>query len=331
MFSEWHAAEVDRLVRAYGYDRLSPVVTPREAHNKANTVMFSPLRPSSLGQLSDAEASGIDPMLTHDLVDGAIGEIAVMHPLLDVETVRDAVLALSGGERDVDSLVRATAELVRLSGYDPREIQRLALAADVSAEERRELARRGHALPSGKYPIPDVTHLHSAAVLAASGHGTPEELAAARALIKKMAAHFGVDLHSLPGFSQDDEDLKEQVQRDRKRRRAAHHGEAPRHGMAKPYQPGSVVPAHASGTPYHHAAPRIAVWAETPLDVCWRCSWSVRQRPDGSWCRFLLAVHGTCPEHRELSRSFVQPRLDAPGSVLTPATGAREAAPAGED
>ena len=66
----------------------------------------------------------------------------------------------------------------------------------------------GHALKDGSYPI---THagrgagsLHSAAVLAASGHG---DVRGARALIKKMAAHFGVDLHTLPGFSQDDADL----------------------------------------------------------------------------------------------------------------------------
>ncbi len=109
-----------------------------------------------------------------------------------------------------------------------REIQRLALSSDVSAEERRELARRGHALPDGSYPIGDAKHLHSAAVLAASGHG---DVAAARKLIRKRAAELGVDLRSLPGFSQDDEDLKEQAQRDRKRRRAAHHGEAPRRGQ----------------------------------------------------------------------------------------------------
>jgi hypothetical protein len=57
--------------------------------------------------------------------------------------------------------------------------------------------------------------LHSAAVLASSGHG---DVAGARALIKKAAAHFGVDLRSLPGFSQDDEDLKERAERDRKRK-----------------------------------------------------------------------------------------------------------------
>lgn len=93
-------------------------------------------------------------------------------------------------------------------------------------------------------------------------------------------------------------------------------------------QAGSVIPAHASGTPYSNATPRIPVWAESPIDTCDRCSWTVRQRPDGTWCRFLLAVHGTCPEHRELSRSFVQPRLDGPASVPALTTEAPGAVPA---
>jgi hypothetical protein len=97
--------------------------------------------------------------------------------------------------------------------------------------------------------------------------------------------------------------------------------------MASPYQPGGVTAAFGGGgVPYHDAAPRMAVWAETPMDTCDRCSWTVRRRPDGSWCRFLLAVHGTCPQHRELRKNW-----KAPGSALTPTIGAREAAPAGKD
>jgi hypothetical protein len=36
--------------------------------------------------------------------------------------------------------------------------------------------------------------------------------------------HFGVDLHSLPGFSMDDEDLKERAERDGKRKKSHKHG-----------------------------------------------------------------------------------------------------------
>lgn len=67
---------------------------------------------------------------------------------------------------------------------------------------RSKLAAKGHALPGGAYPIPDKAHLHSAAVLAASHHG---DWQAARKLIAKRAAELGVPLHSLPGFTEDDE------------------------------------------------------------------------------------------------------------------------------
>lgn len=67
-----------------------------------------------------------------------------------------------------------------------------------SAAERQLLARRGHALPDGSYPIPDKDHLHPAAVLAASGYG---DHVAARKLIRRRAKELGVhDLSKLPGF-----------------------------------------------------------------------------------------------------------------------------------
>jgi hypothetical protein len=58
-------------------------------------------------------------------------------------------------------------------------------------------------LPDGSYPIPDAKHLHSAAVLAASGHGN---VAAAKRLIRKRAKELGVDVNSLPGFGGSDND-----------------------------------------------------------------------------------------------------------------------------
>jgi len=134
---------------------------------------------------------------------------------LDPGDLDTAILALTGGERDDES---TAAAILALGEMRPGEVQGLVLslaAGDVSAAERRELAKRGMALEDGSYPIKDRAHLHSAAVLAASGHG---DVAAARKLIRKMAAHFGVDLHSLPGFSQDDEDLNEDRERARRKR-----------------------------------------------------------------------------------------------------------------
>ena len=81
----------------------------------------------------------------------------------------------------------------------------LAAPPGESAEERRQSAKAGNALPDGSYPIPDVKHLHSAAVLAASGHGN---VSAAKALIRRRAKELGVPLESLPGFGSSGGDEK---------------------------------------------------------------------------------------------------------------------------
>lgn len=52
-------------------------------------------------------------------------------------------------------------------------------------------------------PVGDKRHLHSAAVLAASGHGN---VPAASAMIRKRARELGVDVKSLPGFGGSDDD-----------------------------------------------------------------------------------------------------------------------------
>jgi hypothetical protein len=70
-------------------------------------------------------------------------------------------------------------------------------ASSLSTDERKRLAKLGHALPDGSYPVPDREHLHAAAVLAASRHGDFE---AARRLIRKRAKELGVDVTTLPGF-----------------------------------------------------------------------------------------------------------------------------------
>lgn len=86
---------------------------------------------------------------------------------------------------------------VILSGLSGRGLIALAAPPGESAEERRQSAREGNALPDGSYPIPDKKHLHSAAVLAASGHGN---VSGAKRLIRKRARELGVDVNSLPGF-----------------------------------------------------------------------------------------------------------------------------------
>jgi hypothetical protein len=62
------------------------------------------------------------------------------------------------------------------------------VARDFSKRERMAYAMKGWALEDGSYPIPDKAHLHSAIVLAQSGHG---DVAAAKRLIRKRARELG--------------------------------------------------------------------------------------------------------------------------------------------
>lgn len=79
---------------------------------------------------------------------------------------------------------------------------------DVSAAARKQAAADGNALDDGSYPIRNATELHSAAVLAASGHG---DVKAAKALIRKRAGELGVSLSHLPGFSDDQSDTRKKM------------------------------------------------------------------------------------------------------------------------
>jgi hypothetical protein len=102
-------------------------------------------------------------------------------------------------DKKVKASALAESAQVILAGLFDEGSGLVALAAPPgeSAAERRESAKKGHALDDGSYPIEDKKHLHSAAVLAASKHGNWQ---AARALIRKRARELGVELSSLPGF-----------------------------------------------------------------------------------------------------------------------------------
>ena len=95
------------------------------------------------------------------------------------------------------------AQLITAYNDLPDELKRAAeavaelRAASIGVGDRKALAAKGHALPDGSYPIPDKSHLHAAAVLAASKHG---DYKAAKALIRRRAKDLGVDVNTLPGF-----------------------------------------------------------------------------------------------------------------------------------
>lgn len=76
---------------------------------------------------------------------------------------------------------------------------------DVSAAEREQAVKDDQALPDGTYPIRNAEELHSAAVLAASGHG---DAPAAKKLVRRRASELGVSLSHLPGFNSDGTDQR---------------------------------------------------------------------------------------------------------------------------
>jgi hypothetical protein len=91
-----------------------------------------------------------------------------------------------------------------LSGRPGLDIDMVTLTPpSETAKGRRAAADEGDALPDGSYPVKSVRQLHSAATLAASHHG---DWKAAQALIRRKAPKFGVDVSTLPGFGQSDED-----------------------------------------------------------------------------------------------------------------------------
>lgn len=107
-------------------------------------------------------------------------------------------------DKNVKASQLAQSIEVMLSGRPGTDIALVTLTpASETAEGRKKAASAGHALPDGSYPIEDKKHLHSAAVLAASGHGNA---GAAKALIRRRARELGVDVKSLPGFGGTDED-----------------------------------------------------------------------------------------------------------------------------
>jgi pyruvate/2-oxoglutarate dehydrogenase complex dihydrolipoamide acyltransferase (E2) component len=108
-------------------------------------------------------------------------------------------------DKKVKATTLAASLEVMLAGRPWQDISLVTLTPESeTAAGRKKAASSGHALPNGTYPIEDKKHLHSAAVLAASGHG---DASAAKALIRRRARELGVDVNSLPGFGkQSDED-----------------------------------------------------------------------------------------------------------------------------
>lgn len=94
----------------------------------------------------------------------------------------------------VQSVAKGELQL-RVSGWpDAKVAEWTAMLEEVvkakhSAADRRKLAEQGNALSDGSYPIADEHDLHSAAILARSGHGDVE---GAKRLIARRAKELGV-------------------------------------------------------------------------------------------------------------------------------------------
>ena len=132
--------------------------------------------------------------ISHSDLDRAVSQLAAERGQ-EYTSVWDAVRFLAAGQNDADALADAVAELAQMP-----EAEVLALTSatdDLSFNDRRDLARKGHSLPDFSFPIKHRGHLQAAAILAAGGHGDVGE---ARKLIIRRAKDLGVDHRTLPGF-----------------------------------------------------------------------------------------------------------------------------------
>ena len=121
----------------------------------------------------------------------------------DVDPKRAAAMCAKSDKKvKASQLANPPSEI--LAGRGGLDISLVTLTPESeTAEGRRKAAKSKHALPNGSYLIEDKKHLHSAAVLASSGHGN---VSAAKVLIRRRARELGVDVSSLPGFGQSEED-----------------------------------------------------------------------------------------------------------------------------
>lgn len=143
--------------------------------------VFGPALGADNVQLDDALPS---VALTNKPV---LGMPAVM--LASVERVSEAI--------DEDPALRFH---MRALDGDYGDVTQALVMLDIPEADRKKAAKAGEALPDGSYPIRNGAELHSAAVLAASGHG---DAAGAKKLIRKRAGDLGVTLSHLPGFADD--------------------------------------------------------------------------------------------------------------------------------
>lgn len=110
--------------------------------------------------------------------------------------------ACAEGDTDHDYFDEAGNQIRPLPGEDGGSYAAPSLyeLLSVSAAERDKAHAAGNSLPDKSYPINNVAQLHAAAVLAASHHG---DWKAAQALIRRRAKELGVDVSTLPGFSEE--------------------------------------------------------------------------------------------------------------------------------
>lgn len=101
------------------------------------------------------------------------------------ETVDELLMAMDIHDPDDGSSLATKAQL-QIAAY-------LQYAKDFSAEERDALAKKGHALPDGSFPIVKPADVDNAV----SAFGRAKNKAAAKAHIKKRALALGVP-HKLP-------------------------------------------------------------------------------------------------------------------------------------
>jgi hypothetical protein len=118
----------------------------------------------------------------------SFGDDGIPEPVL--KAMRKQTAAQADLDDEIDSGAKPEDDLDDETITKAAEGESEIYKRDFTTEQRRQLAKNGHALPDGSYPIESKADLGPALTLARSGHG---DVAAAKALIRKRAKELGAE------------------------------------------------------------------------------------------------------------------------------------------
>lgn len=200
---------LDRVLSvASGYGTAQPVDIQPDMADEGTTLAMTArdeLAGAYLILASDPDDDGDDDSSSKGDTDGDAGHTShATFKKLKAKGMPDKLAAKMCSKADAKKVAASMLgrALVALNALDLPEPL---LALSVTQAERDKAHSAGNSLPDKSYPINNAKQLHSAAVLAASGHG---DVSAAKRLIRRRAKELNVDVNTLPGFGSSDDDEK---------------------------------------------------------------------------------------------------------------------------